>query len=169
MHTRLKMPKPPCCQLLIGQSPISQILIAPVPPKWWRRNKKGPAATTALFCFIREMTYSEDLQSKEISIPVVDFSSFTKGDPIARQECANKILEAFTTVGFVYLSNALPADTIDTAFSLSKEFFAKPQEEKMKVEWESFVGKRGFVVKGTPIPIFYYIKIDFGIRPRTDF
>jgi len=94
------------------------------------------------------MTYSDSLDSKEIVIPVVDFSTFASGDPISRRECANKILEAFTTVGFVYLSNALPTETIDTAFSLSKEFFAKPVEEKLKVEWESFVGKRGFVVKG---------------------
>ena len=94
------------------------------------------------------MTYSEDLNSKEISIPVVDFSSFTSGDLAARQACANKILEAFTTVGFVYLSKALSTETIDTAFSLSKEFFAKPVEEKMKLEWESFIGKRCFVVKG---------------------
>jgi len=94
------------------------------------------------------MTYTDSLDSKEIVIPVVDFSTFASGDPISRRECANKILEAFTTVGFVYLSNALPIETIDTAFSLSKEFFAKPVEDKMKVEWESFVGKRGFVVKG---------------------
>ena len=94
------------------------------------------------------MTYEESLQSKEIAIPVVDFSSFTAGTPADRQKCAEKILEAFTTVGFVYLSNALPLETIDKAFSLSKEFFAKSMEEKMKVEWESFVGKRGFVTKG---------------------
>jgi hypothetical protein len=50
----------------------------------------------------------------------------------------------------VYLSNALPQGTIDKAFSLSKEFFGKTLSEKMKVEWESFVGKRGFVMKGAP-------------------
>lgn len=94
------------------------------------------------------MTYDETLQSKEIIIPVVDFLSFTSGSPADRQKCADKILEAFTTVGFVYLSNALPLDTIEKAFSLSKDFFDKSLEEKMKVEWESFVGKRGFVMKG---------------------
>lgn len=92
----------------------------------------------------------EDLNSKEVAIPVVDFSTFVNGSDIDRQKCANKILEAFTTVGFVYLSNALPLETIDKAFSLSKEFFAKPLEYKKGVEWESFVGKRGFVVKGFP-------------------
>jgi isopenicillin N synthase-like dioxygenase len=90
----------------------------------------------------------QDLESKEITIPVVDFSAFTSGNAIERQKCAKQILDAFTTVGFVYLSNALPLETIDKAFSLSKEFFAKSVEEKMKVEWESFLGKRGFVVKG---------------------
>jgi isopenicillin N synthase-like dioxygenase len=96
------------------------------------------------------MTYEESLKSKDIVVPVVDFSSFTSGIPLDRQKCAEKILEAFTTVGFVYLSNALPLETIDKAFTLSKEFFAKPAEEKLKVEWESFIGKRGFVVKGSP-------------------
>jgi isopenicillin N synthase-like dioxygenase len=86
--------------------------------------------------------------SKEIDIPVVNFSEFSSGSASTRQDCADKILEAFITVGFVYLSDALPPETIDKAFSLSKEFFAKPLEEKMKIEWESFVGKRGFVVKG---------------------
>ena len=80
--------------------------------------------------------------------PIVDFTSFARGDPAARQECANKILEAFPTVGFVYLSNAVALETIDKALSLSKQFFAKPVEEKVEVEWESFVGKRGFVMKG---------------------
>src|SRR3954465_15290654 len=37
---------------------------------------------------------------------------------------------------------------MDKALSLSKQFFAKPVEEKVEVEWESFVGKRGFVMKG---------------------
>jgi isopenicillin N synthase-like dioxygenase len=96
------------------------------------------------------MTWAEELGSKEISIPVVDFSAFAAGSAADRQECADKILNAFTTVGFVYLSNALPTETIDKAFTLSEKFFAKPIEDKMKVEWESFVGKRGFVVKGIP-------------------
>jgi isopenicillin N synthase-like dioxygenase len=92
----------------------------------------------------------KDLSSKEGSIPVVDFSAFTAGGTLAdRQACAQKLLDAFTTVGFVYLSNALPLETIDKAFSISKEFFAKSLDEKMKVEWESFAGKRGFIMKGT--------------------
>lgn len=90
----------------------------------------------------------DNLHSKEIAIPVVDFSTFLTGTSIQRQHCANAILNAFTTVGFVYLSHALPDETIDKAFSLSKEFFALSLVEKRKVEWESFVGKRGFVMKG---------------------
>jgi len=95
----------------------------------------------------------EDLNSKEVTIPVVDFSTFLNGSDIDRQKCANKVLEAFTTVGFVYLSNALPLETIDKAFLLSKEFFAKQPEYKKGVEWESFVGKRGFVVKGASLAV----------------
>lgn len=105
----------------------------------------------------------EDLNSKEVTTPIVDFSTFLNGSEIDHQKCANKILEAFTTVGFVYLSYALPLETIDKAFSLSKEFFAKPLEYKRGVEWESFVGKRGFVVKGFPHQEF--VSVD---RARTD-
>src|SRR2546423_15722183 len=94
------------------------------------------------------MIYTEDLTSNEISTAIVDLTSFARVDPAARQECANKILEPFTAVGFVYLSNAVALETIDKALSLSKQFFAKPVEEKVEVEWESFVGKRGFVMKG---------------------
>jgi isopenicillin N synthase-like dioxygenase len=97
------------------------------------------------------MTWAEESKSKEIAIPVVDFSAFSSGSAAERQACADEILNAFTTVGFVYLSNAIATETIDTAFTLSKEFFAKSLDEKMKVEWESFVAKRGFVVKGYPI------------------
>jgi non-haem dioxygenase in morphine synthesis N-terminal len=64
----------------------------------------------------------DNLQSREMAIPVVDFSTFLTGTPSQRQQCADAILKAFTTVGFVYLSHALPCETIDKAFSLNKEF-----------------------------------------------
>jgi isopenicillin N synthase-like dioxygenase len=108
------------------------------------------------------MTLEDMSASKEIAIPIVDFSEFTSGSISMRQQSADKILEAFTTVGFVYLSNALLPETIERAFSLSKEFFARPLEEKTKVEWESFIGKRGFVMKG----FSYFDSTDN--RSRTD-
>jgi isopenicillin N synthase-like dioxygenase len=104
---------------------------------------------------------------KEINIPVVNFSEFSSGSASTRQDCANKILEAFTTVGFVYLSNALPPESIDKAFSLSKEFFGKPLEEKKNIEWESFVGRRGFVVKGfLPFSMFLCGRARTDLRSR---
>jgi len=86
-------------------------------------------------------THWEDLSSKEVDIPVADFSTFLNGSEIDRQKCANKILEAFSTIGFVYLSNAPPLETIHKAFLFSKEFFAQPLEYKNRIEWESFVSK----------------------------
>jgi isopenicillin N synthase-like dioxygenase len=98
-------------------------------------------------------THWKDLNSKEVAIPVVDFSMFLGGTEMDQRKCANKILEAFTTVGFVYLSKALTLETIDKAFLLSKEFFAQSLEYKKRIEWESFVGKRGFVVKGKSLAV----------------
>jgi hypothetical protein len=36
-------------------------------------------------------THWEDLNSKEVAIPVVDFSTFLNGSDIDRQKCANKL------------------------------------------------------------------------------
>ena len=80
------------------------------------------------------------------------------------QKGAYRILDAFTMVGFIYLSNALALETIEKAFSLSKECFAESLEEKSKVEWKSFGGKRGFVVKGISAQI-----IPFDNRTRANF
>jgi len=86
--------------------------------------------------------------SKEIDIPQIDFAEFKSGDPKVREACAQKIVSAFKTIGFVYLANALPIETKDKAFALAKGLFAKSTEEKKKIAWESFTGKRGFVVNG---------------------
>ena len=86
--------------------------------------------------------------SKEIDIPQIDFAEFKSGDPKVREACAQKIVSAFKTIGFVYLANALPIETKDKAFALAKGLFAKSTEEKEKIAWESFTGKRGFVVNG---------------------
>ena len=63
-------------------------------------------------------------------IPVIDFANFTVGSFKERQECGEAILDAFKRFGFVYLSNAISKELIQTAFNLSKEFFVKARGRK---------------------------------------
>jgi isopenicillin N synthase-like dioxygenase len=52
----------------------------------------------------------DNFHSKEIEIPVFEFSTFLTDTPSQRQQCASAILKAFTTVGFANLSHALPRE-----------------------------------------------------------
>ena len=63
--------------------------------------------------------------ANDYSVPVIDMSKGTDED------IADQLWNAATTVGFFSLvGHGIPQETIDKAFSVSKEFFALPQKEK---------------------------------------
>ena len=67
--------------------------------------------------------------------PVIDFSNFLSGDPSKMKECAEQIGHACRTQGFFQIVNhPIPASLQKEMFKLSKEFFALPIDEKMKLD-----------------------------------
>ena len=54
----------------------------------------------------------------ESYIPVIDFGPFLNGTPDQKEAVAQKVVDAFKNVGFIYLANhGIPADQIATVFS----------------------------------------------------
>lgn len=82
-------------------------------------------------------------------IPIIDFSIFLRGGETEKKNCANEILEGFTSSGFVYLKDVgIPKDTVSNAFAWSKRFFELSLEQKLKVAWETPESNRGYVAPG---------------------
>jgi isopenicillin N synthase-like dioxygenase len=72
-----------------------------------------------------------------------------KGGEAEKKNCANDILEGFTSSGFVYLKDVgLPKNAVSNAFSWSRRFFDLPTEEKIKLAWETPESNRGYVAPG---------------------
>ncbi|XP_066266694.1 uncharacterized protein [Branchiostoma lanceolatum] len=70
-------------------------------------------------------------------IPIIDFSSYSllKGavDEDELQPLAAQLVQAFSTVGFVYLRNhGIPAALVSRTFEAADKFFALPEEVKTK-------------------------------------
>jgi isopenicillin N synthase-like dioxygenase len=69
------------------------------------------------------------------SPPIVDFSDFLSGDPDRKKKCTEAIGHACRTLGFFQITNhPIPLSLQKEMFKLSKEFFALPLEEKMKLD-----------------------------------
>lgn len=69
------------------------------------------------------------------SPPVVDFSNFLSGDSERMNKCAAEIRHACRTQGFFQIINhPIPRSIQREIFKLSKQFFALPLEEKMKLD-----------------------------------
>ena len=67
--------------------------------------------------------------------PVIDFSDYLSGDPSRMEKCANAIGHACRTQGFFQIVNhPIPKSLQKEMFKMSKEFFALPIEEKMKLD-----------------------------------
>lgn len=89
------------------------------------------------------------MEKDNLAIPVIDFSTFTKSSPSAKLETAQKIVHAFKTSGFLYLSNhGIASETIAEVFSQAAEFFRRPQEQKDTMAWTTPESNRGYVTFG---------------------
>ena len=59
----------------------------------------------------------------ESYIPVIDFGPFLNGTPDQKEAVAQKVVDAFKNVGFIYLANhGIPADQIATVFSKVRQW-----------------------------------------------
>ena len=67
--------------------------------------------------------------------PIIDFSDYLSGDEEKMKQCADKIGLACKTQGFFQIINhTIPSSLQKEMFKMSKEFFALPLEEKMKLD-----------------------------------
>jgi isopenicillin N synthase-like dioxygenase len=99
--------------------------------------------------YCRRLATVADQPSTGFKIPIIDFSTFLAGNEASKQKTANEILDGFTSSGFIYLSNtSIPPQTISNVFKWSKKFFDLPQEEKLKLAWETPESNRGYVAPG---------------------
>jgi isopenicillin N synthase-like dioxygenase len=66
--------------------------------------------------------------------PVIDFGPFRSGDPEGKRRVALSIINVCKGSGFLSLSNhGIPQSQIDAVFAATRQFFAQPLEEKLKV------------------------------------
>ncbi|XP_009626189.1 flavonol synthase/flavanone 3-hydroxylase-like [Nicotiana tabacum] len=72
--------------------------------------------------------------AENVAIPTIDLSPFfTDGDEIGKSKVMNSITKACSNYGFFQIVNhGVPLDVMNRALSLSKTFFAYPDEEKQK-------------------------------------
>ena len=81
-------------------------------------------------------------------IPVVDVSGLY-GGPEQQQAVAAELGRAAREVGFLYVTGSgVPQDLFDDLLAVTKEFFARPVEEKMKVYIGNSSNHRGHVPTG---------------------
>ncbi|KAF4587932.1 flavonol synthase/flavanone 3-hydroxylase [Ophiocordyceps camponoti-floridani] len=67
-------------------------------------------------------------------IPIVDLLPFESGSAREVSECADRLFNAFKTVGFAYVKNhGVPQDQVDEAFRWSRKFFDLPDHVKNRV------------------------------------
>lgn len=79
------------------------------------------------------------------TIPVIDFGPFHYGDTAARAAVAAKIHDAAQNVGFMYLQNeGIPGDLVERAFKRSREFFANPEEIKLRFPFLGPAANHGY-------------------------
>ncbi|MEM1220811.1 MAG: 2-oxoglutarate and iron-dependent oxygenase domain-containing protein [Bacteroidota bacterium] len=82
-------------------------------------------------------------------VPVVDLSTFTKGNKEQQTAFVEKLGHAFHDIGFVGVKNhGIPKELIDQFYQAAKDFFALPNEVKSQYEITGLAGQRGYTSFG---------------------
>jgi isopenicillin N synthase-like dioxygenase len=83
------------------------------------------------------------------TIPVVDLSEFTSGDPKKKEEFVQRLGKAYEEVGFVAVKNhGIPADLIADLYQDVQQFFSLPSDKKSAYEIPELAGQRGYTSFG---------------------
>jgi isopenicillin N synthase-like dioxygenase len=81
---------------------------------------------------IRLMDYPDSTEE----IPLLDISSYLRGEPGGRERVAAQLKEITETVGFFYLAgHGIPQSLIDRVFVESRRFHALPADVKDRIPW----------------------------------
>ena len=81
---------------------------------------------------IRLMDYPDSTEE----IPLLDISSYLRGEPGGRERVAAQLKEITETVGFFYLAgHGIPQSLIDRVFIESRRFHALPADVKDRIPW----------------------------------
>jgi len=84
-----------------------------------------------------------------MTIPVVDLSDFTGGDPKLKESFVQKLGKAYEDVGFVAVKNhGIPADLIADLYQYVQQFFSLPSDRKRNYEIPELAGQRGYTSFG---------------------
>lgn len=82
-------------------------------------------------------------------IPLIDIGALGGLDKAAHAAVVSKIQDAATNVGFLYISGHNISDArIDNLHEATKEFFARPMEDKMSTYIGNSANHRGYVPEG---------------------
>ncbi|PWY96127.1 putative iron/ascorbate oxidoreductase [Aspergillus sclerotioniger CBS 115572] len=71
-------------------------------------------------------------------LPIIDISALRDHPPEQLPELSQRLYHIFTTTGFAYLINCPLSFTHDEVFSMARDFFSLPLEEKMNLAKKSF-------------------------------
>uniref|UniRef100_A0A1X7TWL7 Fe2OG dioxygenase domain-containing protein n=1 Tax=Amphimedon queenslandica TaxID=400682 RepID=A0A1X7TWL7_AMPQE len=81
-----------------------------------------------------------------MAVPVVDFKDVLSCLDVSTCPQVQEIHSAFTTVGFVFITNhGIRRPLVDEAFSVAKKFFELPHESKKKYSRTSTSGNNGYI------------------------
>jgi isopenicillin N synthase-like dioxygenase len=84
-----------------------------------------------------------------MTIPVVDLSDFTSGDPKLKESFVQQLGKAYEDVGFVAVKNhGIPADLIADLYTYVQQFFSLPSDKKHAYEIPELAGQRGYTSFG---------------------
>ena len=97
----------------------------------------------------RSVVISFIMTSNELISQLIDFGGFLNGNPSTRSTIAKQVSSAFESSGFLYLQHhPIDHSTIESAFSHSAKFFARPQAQKDSLAWLTPESNRGYVASG---------------------
>jgi len=84
-----------------------------------------------------------------MTIPVVDLSDFTSGDPIKKEAFVEELGKAYENVGFVAVKNhGISEDLIADLYKYVQQFFSLPSDKKRAYEIPELAGQRGYTSFG---------------------
>jgi len=82
------------------------------------------------------------------AIPTLDLNDFTNGSPEQRNAFVQNIGKAYEEIGFIALKNyGLAPQTETQLYQTVQDFFALPDEVKMKYDGSHIAGQRGYTPK----------------------